>query len=249
MTRQQERLGFALWVAPSSLPGAGRGVFFRGQAPQDTAITLYPGMVYAGPSLAAIYVTPASPTMGSEGAETFSRQTPTWQRGNVYMYGGDGSFLVDGCPYGESAERFLTRAQSVEYPVDTDWVMKASKPQYDLDAGGQAEEIDHGGGDFVAAIGAVAHRFNHCPERRNVTLKLCSIPYDTPDELLRHFPNLSGPTPAFMANSRTKDRLTLVACLSQDLKSNNGTELFLDYGIRDLAQLGSAAVNNSEELY
>ena len=40
------RLGFALALAPSRLPGAGTGLFLRGRAPVGTVVAFYPGLSY-----------------------------------------------------------------------------------------------------------------------------------------------------------------------------------------------------------
>jgi hypothetical protein len=42
----RERLGFGIDVAPSTAPGAGRGVFLKGSARIGSVVALFPGSVY-----------------------------------------------------------------------------------------------------------------------------------------------------------------------------------------------------------
>lgn len=175
---------FQLAALPSTIPGAGRGLFLTaGSIPAGNVATLYPGLYYDQETFMQLCIVPP------EDAQAIT--PPPFTLSNTSLLAllcGRQHLLVDGHPRGLSAGRFLgAAAEAAErgLAVNTSWVQ-------DGNDGHGLLATDAGSGPLMMQQAALGHLANHPPAHIPVALQFdaCPVPQGLPAHLLWWIPSL-----------------------------------------------------------
>ncbi|KAL4448044.1 hypothetical protein ABPG75_005263 [Micractinium tetrahymenae] len=208
-----------LLVGPSTIPGAGRGLFLApgSSVPAGEVLTLYPGLVY---DQELLFREMAAASPGDEDA--FAPAPPAFTIDNHYLLHLRACLgrclMVDGRPGGLSAVRFAAAARDGGAAVNAAWLategreaagacpaasMKGSTGTAASGSGSSggsgssssASSTSSGqhGPDALLLQAAAGHMINHQPaSKANATFDLCPLPASLPPALLRFVPALNA---------------------------------------------------------
>lgn len=214
-------LGFSLEQRPSAIPGAGDGVFLtEGRIEAGTPITLYPGLLTPMDDFVQ-FLAATGPD------EALSPVPPPWAVTNCYLLQVrflKHTFIVDGRPYGLSAQRFAAAAAGVPPgSVNTSWLASIGQALPD----GQQQQEPATTALQQAALG---QRFNHQAGAPTI-FDLCPFPSHLPDTLLRFVPSLLA-SPDSGGGSAGVRWVPLVLAQADFSAPPDGSplELYVDYG-------------------
>ena len=208
-------LGFRLAAAPSTLPGAGAGVFLAaGSCPAGSILSLYPGLVHDAAAVEAELAASAPD-------DAQAPVPPPWTASNVYLLslrcGATArTLLTDGQPHGLSAQRFAAAAAGGGGGgVNSAWLPRARVAP-----------------PALLQQAALGHLFNH--RAGDATFDIAALPAGLPQALLRFVPSLHarGFDPA-----RRWVPLVVARHALQAPPGGGTAELFADYGV-DYRSLG-----------
>ena len=211
--------GFSLEMRESTIPGAGRGVFFWGRCPAGSILTLYPGLVFDLETFLSLQAATAPCD-----DDAFAPVPPPWTVANHYLLHLPSlgtSFIIDGQPHGLSAHRFAAAARGeAAEAVNTSWLQRAEGSG----RGSAGSPPPQPAGLQQAALG---HMVNHGAPA-STAFDLCPLPsLGMPPSLLRFVPSLnagrSDPTSCRMVP-------LLLANAPLEASPGNPIELFADYG-------------------
>jgi hypothetical protein len=208
--------GFHLDVQPSSIPGAGRGVFLTaGSCAVGSVLTLYPGLML---DMAAFLDQLAATAQDDAYAPT----PPPFALHNHYLLQlnrGGGSVLIDGRPKGLSAQRFMRAAAGGRAAVNASWLCLGDSIG---DEAGPSCRLR-----LQAALGSM---INHgAGAAANAVFDLALLPPHTSPKLVQLVPSLDSGSTAALVNGVPRWVPLLRAC--RNISANNApVELLVDYG-------------------
>ena len=247
------RRAFRLAVLPSTIPGAGHGLFLTaGSIPAGGVATLYPGLVYDQETFLSLCTVPA------EDCQAISPPSFTVSNNSLLsLRCGAQLLLVDGRPRGFSARRFLgSAAEAAEGGgpavnscwVEGAWASSGAFGEAAVGAGccGALPSRPSSGSQTAALLqqAALGHLVNHPPPdgAASLAFDVCIAPPSLDAELLSLLPSLPFQAREGWAHTRPAPErpprwVPLLVAL-RTLQADAWTdplELFVEYGADPLA--------------